>query len=178
VQSLIYICLRTCSFQHLRVQSLIYICLRTCSFQHLRVQSLIYICLRPCCFRICACKAQLISFWNPVVSSISTSKSTPLNISRVIQDRIYALYTTVYLVVSLPDVPYIHCIHMVLANPEYNPKMSHSMSSSHHHPPDPWLSALTHYVTPLMKTCSHYHLSPDPLRHPTHESLQPLPSQP
>ena len=33
--------------------------------------------------------------------------------------RIYAPYMTIYLVISLPKIPYIHRIHMVLANPKY-----------------------------------------------------------
>ena len=37
-------------------------------------------------------------------------------ISRVGQNRIYAPYMTVYLVISLPKTPYIHRICMVLAN--------------------------------------------------------------
>jgi hypothetical protein len=37
--------------------------------------------------------------------------------SRVGQNRIYAPYMTVYLVISLPKVPYIHRVYMVLANP-------------------------------------------------------------
>ena len=36
---------------------------------------------------------------------------------RVGQNRIYAPYMTVYLVISLPKIPYIHRIYMVLANP-------------------------------------------------------------
>jgi hypothetical protein len=43
--------------------------------------------------------------------------------SRVGQNCIYALYMTVYLVISLPKVPYILHLYMVLANPnnvEYN----------------------------------------------------------
>jgi len=35
----------------------------------------------------------------------------------VSQDRICTLYMTVYLVISLPKIPYIHRIYMVLANP-------------------------------------------------------------
>jgi hypothetical protein len=38
---------------------------------------------------------------------------------RVGQNRICAPYLTVYLVISLPKVPYIHRIYMVLANPIY-----------------------------------------------------------
>jgi len=30
---------------------------------------------------------------------------------------VYAPYMTLYLVVSLPKIPYIHCIYLVLANP-------------------------------------------------------------
>jgi len=36
---------------------------------------------------------------------------------RVGQNRMYAPYMTVYLVVSLPQIPYIHRMYMVLANP-------------------------------------------------------------
>jgi hypothetical protein len=35
---------------------------------------------------------------------------------RVGQNRIYAPYMTVYLVISLPKIPYMHRIYMVLAN--------------------------------------------------------------
>jgi len=35
---------------------------------------------------------------------------------RVGQNRIYTPYLTVYLVISLPTIPYIHRIYMVLAN--------------------------------------------------------------
>jgi hypothetical protein len=38
---------------------------------------------------------------------------------RVGQDRIYAPYMTVYFVISLPKIPYIHRIYMVLANPTH-----------------------------------------------------------
>ena len=38
--------------------------------------------------------------------------------NRVGQNRIYTPYMTVYLVISLPKVPYIHRIYMVLANPK------------------------------------------------------------
>ena len=36
---------------------------------------------------------------------------------RVGQNRIYTPYMTVFLVISLPKIPYIHRIFMVLANP-------------------------------------------------------------
>ena len=38
-------------------------------------------------------------------------------VCRVGQYRIYAPYMPVYLVISLPKIPYIHRICMVLANP-------------------------------------------------------------
>ena len=38
---------------------------------------------------------------------------------RVGQNRTSAPYMTVYSVISLPKIPYIHRIHMVLANPLY-----------------------------------------------------------
>jgi len=41
--------------------------------------------------------------------------------SRVGQNRIYTPYKTVYLVISLPKIPYIHRIYMVLANPSNEP---------------------------------------------------------
>jgi len=36
---------------------------------------------------------------------------------KVGQNRIYTPYMTVYLLISLPKIPYIHRINMVLANP-------------------------------------------------------------
>jgi len=36
---------------------------------------------------------------------------------RVGQNRIYTPYMTVYLAISLPKIPYMHRIYMVLANP-------------------------------------------------------------
>jgi hypothetical protein len=41
------------------------------------------------------------------------------HIYRIGQNRIYAPYMTVYLVISLPNIPYTHRIYMVLANPTY-----------------------------------------------------------
>ena len=47
----------------------------------------------------------------------STAMERP--ICRVGQNRIYTPYMTVYLVISLQKIPYVHRIHMVLANPTY-----------------------------------------------------------
>ena len=38
---------------------------------------------------------------------------------RVGQNRIYTPYMTVYLVIFLPKVPYIHRIYIILANPRH-----------------------------------------------------------
>ena len=49
-----------------------------------------------------------------------TTVYTPyIYIYRVGQKRIYTPYMTVYLVISLPKLPYMHRIYMVLANPAY-----------------------------------------------------------
>ena len=42
-------------------------------------------------------------------------------VCRVGQNRISTPYMIVYLVISLPKIPYMHCIYMVLANPTYIP---------------------------------------------------------
>jgi len=42
-----------------------------------------------------------------------------LDMFRVGQNRIYTPYMTVYLVITLPEIPYMHRIYMVLANPKY-----------------------------------------------------------
>jgi hypothetical protein len=41
------------------------------------------------------------------------------DLRRVDQNRKYAPYMTVYLVIFLPKTPYIHRIYIVLANPRY-----------------------------------------------------------
>jgi len=41
------------------------------------------------------------------------------NMSRINQNRIYAPYMIVYLVISLPKLPYINRIYLVLANPKH-----------------------------------------------------------
>jgi len=41
------------------------------------------------------------------------------HMSRVGQNHIYTPYMTVYLVISLPKIPYIHRTYMVLANPTH-----------------------------------------------------------
>ena len=49
-------------------------------------------------------------------SSLATSKWR-MRHSRVGQNRIYALYMTVYLVIPSPKLPFIHCVNLVMANP-------------------------------------------------------------
>ena len=50
---------------------------------------------------------------------ISHQCRSTVYISRVGQNRIYTPYMTEYLVISLPKIPYIDRIYMVLANPVY-----------------------------------------------------------
>ena len=52
-----------------------------------------------------------------VITEFLAGKSP--SICRVGQNRIYTPYMNVYLVISLPKIPYIHRIYMVLANPKY-----------------------------------------------------------
>ena len=48
---------------------------------------------------------------------VSTYGSGQPYIFRVGQNRIYTPYMTVYLVISLPKIPYVDRVYMVLANP-------------------------------------------------------------
>jgi len=45
------------------------------------------------------------------------------------QNRIYTPYMTVYLVISLPKMPYMHRIYMVLANPTHAPQATTQLGS-------------------------------------------------
>jgi hypothetical protein len=61
------------------------------------------------------------------VETVTNSKQTLVNVSvpactiiRVGHNCIFTPYMTVYLMISLPKIPYIHHIYMVLANPNYN----------------------------------------------------------
>ena len=58
--------------------------------------------------------------------------------SRVDQNRIYAPYMTVYLVISLSNIPFMHCMHMILTNPRCEQK--------HFSKPKGVLCLLTHWV--------------------------------
>ena len=46
-------------------------------------------------------------------------------IFRVGHHRMYTPYMTVDLVISLPELPYIHRMYMVMVNPNYLPKRWH-----------------------------------------------------
>ena len=50
---------------------------------------------------------------------VGVSKCCVHNMIRVGQNHIYTPDMTVYLVISLPKIPFIHRIYMVLANPEH-----------------------------------------------------------
>ena len=75
---------------------------------------------RPCHSRHCAeCFQTLLLLVCSLSSSTHRATYRAQHIGRVGQNRIYAPYMTVYLVISLPKIPYIHRIYMVLANPTY-----------------------------------------------------------
>jgi len=54
--------------------------------------------------------------------TVWTPRGCAYCMSGVGQNRIYALYITVYLVISLPKIPCIHRMYMVMANPKYEQK--------------------------------------------------------
>jgi hypothetical protein len=51
---------------------------------------------------------------------VGQNRVSVTNMTRLARTVIYALYITLYLVIFLPITPYIHRIHMVLANPVYD----------------------------------------------------------
>jgi len=57
--------------------------------------------------------------WALFVGAVPKKHGHTYNIDRVGQNRIYTPYMTVYLVISLPKIPYVERIYMVLANPKY-----------------------------------------------------------
>jgi len=64
----------------------------------------------------------LFSSYNKAIKFITSPKLRHVWVRvcvmhRVGQNRIYAPYITVHLVISLPKIPYIHRIYMILANP-------------------------------------------------------------
>ena len=67
-------------------------------------------------------------------------------VSRVGQNRIYTPYMTVYLVISLPRLLYIHRIFMVLANPSRIPTDRHGFTTHAH-------------TRTLIHTCTHTHIN-------------------
>jgi hypothetical protein len=57
--------------------------------------------------------------WSGAATSRPTFDAVSLHMRRVVQNRLYTPYVTVYSVISLPKIPYSLRIHMVLANPTY-----------------------------------------------------------
>jgi len=80
----------------------------------------------PCCFVCCRCSdgrdGAFLSRIKKLLPAI-IGEAHPIYFCfgaptcRVGQNRMYALYMTVCLMISLPKTPYIHRKHMVLANP-------------------------------------------------------------
>jgi len=52
-------------------------------------------------------------------------------VARVGQNCLYMLYMTVNPVISLPELPYIHRMQVVMANPTYGPSCTHMRTTKH-----------------------------------------------
>ena len=85
----------TYTHRHAHIQINTHIHTHTCA--HTDTPSYAAVLIRDC---VCSCSA--------------------LKITRVGQNRIYTPCMTVYLVISLPKIPYLSRIYMVLANPKNN----------------------------------------------------------
>jgi hypothetical protein len=66
---------------------------------------------------------------------------------------IHTPYITVYLVISLQNIPYTHRIYMVLSNPFYSRAMSHAPLSMRWYFDDPCLPIATHYLQGWPEPC-------------------------
>jgi len=51
--------------------------------------------------------------------SVCCARIISCSLHRVGQNRIYTPYMTVHLVISLPKLPYVNRIYMVMANPKF-----------------------------------------------------------
>ena len=69
------------------------------------------------CVYVCVCMCVCVCVCHPQHTGVGLARI--INIRRVGQNRIYVPYMTVYMVISLPKIPYMHRIYMVLANPKY-----------------------------------------------------------
>ena len=81
--------------------------------------------LRRCLFHVSFSQCSL------AVAAPPSENASSLLICRVGQNHIYTPYMTVYLVISLSKIPYIHRIYMVMANSTHLPcvLLSHSYKS-------------------------------------------------
>jgi len=92
------------------------------------------------------------------------------HIYRVGQNRIYTPYMTVYFVISLPKIPFIHRICMVLANPTYLHPRPHPPPRPHPRPrPRPCPHIHSHSAACFISTLTRKH---------THEHARPRPHAP
>jgi len=82
---------------------------------HIRIVSA-PVCYYP--YYLCACVLKSVLLVRSCVKVCIVS-ALVCYICRANQNRVYTPYMTVYLVISLPKIPWIHRIYMVLANPIY-----------------------------------------------------------
>ena len=92
-------------------------CVSVCVCQCVPVRVSVCQCVSVCisvyqcvsvCISVCVRVYQCVSVWQ---------RQSRSHIHRVGQNHIYAPYSTVYLLISLPKIPYTHRIYMVLASP-------------------------------------------------------------
>ena len=107
-------------------------CVCICNHARVYVCLYIYICLSGCmCVYVCVrekylwykaitlCSMMVVAFTHGSPdTTFALDGRGVCSRNRVGQNRIYAPYMTVYLVISLPKIPYIHRKYMVLANPK------------------------------------------------------------
>jgi hypothetical protein len=73
--------------------------------------------LRIICVVALVCDVNFIMCWHKKLMWEWRLRACLCMMSMVGQNRTYTPYMTVYLMISLPEIPYIHRIYMVLANP-------------------------------------------------------------
>ena len=93
------------------------VCIHICCSYNSSVRVEVCVCVYVCvCVCLCGCMCSASITCAVLVLSCRSLK----NMIRVGQDRIYTPYMTLYLVISLPKIPWIHRIYMVLANPKHD----------------------------------------------------------
>ena len=106
-----YACACACVCMHVSIRVCVCVCGCVCKYT--------CVCLRVrACLRLCACVYECgVRGMEQKVRCRCLFTCACVRMCRVGQNRIYTPYMTVYLVISLPKIPYVNRIYMVLANP-------------------------------------------------------------